>query len=362
MPSPIHSTAWALVERGTPLRRATRRLEPGEGEVVVEVAGCGVCHTDLGFVYEGVPTRHELPLVLGHEIAGRVVAAGEGAGEWLGRGVVVPAVMPCGECEACRAGRGPICSRQIFPGNDLDGGFATHVRVPARGLCPVPDLDDPEVNRAGLDLATLAVVADAVSTPYQALHRAEVGDGDLVVVVGAGGVGGFAVQIAAARGAVVAAVDVDARRLEALTGHGLALALDASIHGFKQLKAAVRELAAERGVPSFRWKVIECSGSPAGQRTAFGLLGHGSLLVVVGYTSQAVELRLSNLMALDASAFGNWGCLPEHYPAVVELALSGRVALAPFVEKRPLATINETFTALHEGGGGRRVILIPEGD
>ena len=359
MPLQISSTAWALVEPGAPLRRVTRRLEVGEGQVVVEVAGCGVCHTDLGFAYDDVPTRHALPLVLGHEIAGTVVAAGSGAEEWAGRAVVVPAVIPCGECDACRAGRGPICPHQIFPGNDLDGGFASHVLVPARGLCPVPELGDPAVHRAGLDLATLAVVADAVSTPYQALDRAQVGEGDLVVVVGAGGVGGFAVQIAAARGAAVAALDLDAGRLGALVGHGLDLALDAALD-FKRIKAAVRELAEERGIPSFRWKIVECSGSPAGQRTAFGLLGHGSLLVVVGYTSQPVEIRLSNLMALDASALGNWGCLPEHYPAVVELALSGRVALAPFVEKRPLAAINETFAELHEGGAGRRVILIPE--
>ena len=359
MPLQITSTAWALVEPGAPLRPVTRRLEPREGEAVVEVAGCGVCHTDLGFAYDGVPTRHELPLVLGHEIAGTVVAAGQSAEEWAGRAVVVPAVMPCGECEACRAGHGPICPHQIFPGNDLDGGFASHVLVPARGLCPVPDLAEPAINRAGLDLPTLAVVADAVSTPYQALERAGVGEGDLVVVVGAGGVGGFAVQIAAARGATVAALDLDVGRLGALADHGLDLALDPGLD-FKRLKTAVRELAAERGIPSFRWKIVECSGSPAGQRTAFGLLGHGSLLVVVGYTPRSVELRLSNLMALDASAFGNWGCLPEHYPAVVELALSGRVALAPFVEKRPLAAINETFATLHQGGAGRRVILIPE--
>lgn len=359
MPLHITATAWALVERGAPLAPVTRRLEPGEGEVVVEVAGCGVCHTDLGFAYDGVPTRHELPLVLGHEIAGTVVAVGPGAGEWAGCAVVVPAVIPCGECEACRAGRGQICPRQIFPGNDLDGGFGSHVLVPAQGLCPVPDLADPEVNRAGLDLATLAVVADAVSTPYQALQRAGVGAGDLVVVVGAGGVGGFAVQLAAARGAVVAALDLEPGRLAALADHGLALPLDAGVD-FKAIKRAVRELAAERGIPSFRWKIVECSGSPAGQRTAFGLLGHGSLLVVVGYTPQPVEVRLSNLMALDAAALGNWGCLPEHYPAVVDLALAGRVALTPFVEKRPLATINETFDELHAGGASRRVILIPE--
>jgi 6-hydroxycyclohex-1-ene-1-carbonyl-CoA dehydrogenase len=84
------------------------------------------------------------------------------------------------------------------------------------------------------------------------------------------------------------------------------------------------------------------------------------LLSVVGYTADKVSLRLSNLMALDATAQGNWGCAPELYPAVLELVLSGRVRVAPFVEQRPLASINETFAELHERRLARRVILVPE--
>jgi 6-hydroxycyclohex-1-ene-1-carbonyl-CoA dehydrogenase len=94
--------------------------------------------------------------------------------------------------------------------------------------------------------------------------------------------------------------------------------------------------------------------------TAFGLLGHGGLLSVVGYTPKAVELRLSNLMAFDASAQGNWACLPEHYPAVLKLVLTGQVALPPFVEQRPLATINDVFAELHAGPATRRLVLVPE--
>jgi 6-hydroxycyclohex-1-ene-1-carbonyl-CoA dehydrogenase len=90
------------------------------------------------------------------------------------------------------------------------------------------------------------------------------------------------------------------------------------------------------------------------------MLGHGGYLSVVGYTPQSVELRFSNLMAFDATAQGNWGCLPEHYPAIVDLVLQRRIALAPFVERRPLATINEVFAELHAGGVPRRLVLIPE--
>ena len=339
---------------------APHEESPEDGEVIVEVAGCGVCHTDLGFVYDGVPTRHELPLTLGHEISGVVVQAGAGAEDWLGQQVVVPAVIPCGQCRACRDGQGSICPTQIFPGNDVHGGFGTHVRVPSVGLCPVPDLTDSTINRAGLDLSALSVIADAVSTPYQALLRSDLRDGDLAVFVGAGGVGGFGVQLAAAMGARVVAIDVDEARLEALAPCGAELRLSAAALDFRAIKSAIKDFASEHDVPSWRWRVFETSGTPAGQATAFGLLGKGAFLGVVGYTPKKVELRLSNLMAFDATARGNWGCLPEHYPAIVEMALAGRVQLEPFVERRPLSTINEVFAAVHAHEISRRVILTPE--
>lgn len=354
-------SAWTVHVAGEPMRREVRDETPGSGEVIVEVAGCGVCHTDLGFFYEGVPTRHGFPLTLGHEIAGRVVETGAGAEEWFGREVVVPAVLPCGDCPACRAGRGSICARQVFPGNDVHGGFASHARVPARGLCPIPEnrrADHPY--SAALGLADFAVIADAVSTPYQAIRRSGLAAGDLAVVVGCGGVGGFAVQIAAALGASVVAIDVDAARLAALAAYGADLTLDAREHDFRALKIAVQSHAATLGVPSFRTFLFETSGSPAGQSTAFGLLGPGGYLSVVGFTAAKIELRLANLMALDATVQGNWACLPELYPAVLELVLDGRVAIAPFVEHRPLSAIGETFAALHAAPQPRRVILVPE--
>ena len=90
--------SWVVLEAGQPMVKQARDETPAAGEVLVEVAGCGVCHTDLGFYYDGVPTRHGFPLALGHEISGRVVEAGAGAEEWIGAEVVVPAVIPCGTC------------------------------------------------------------------------------------------------------------------------------------------------------------------------------------------------------------------------------------------------------------------------
>ena len=353
-------TGWTVRTPGTAMVLEPRVEAPGPGEVVVRVAGCGVCHTDLGFYYDGIPTRHPFPLTLGHEISGTVVETGAGTEAWSGRDVVVPAVIPCGRCDACHDGRGSVCTKQIFPGCDVHGGFATHVRVPAAGLCAVPDLDDPRENPGRLPLWSLAVVADAVSTPYQAISRSGLEAGDLAVFVGCGGIGGFGVQIAAALGASVAAIDVDAAKLLTIGKHGADLAIDATGRDAKQIRKAIRAFAEERAVPTWRTRIFETSGTTAGQATAFGLLGHGGWLGIVGYTPETVELRLSNVMALDATVQGNWGCLPEHYPKVVDLVLSGKVALPPFIERRPLGSINHVFEEIRAHRVERRVILVPE--
>jgi 6-hydroxycyclohex-1-ene-1-carbonyl-CoA dehydrogenase len=353
----IDATRWMMTKPGEPFQAHRFAAEPGPGEVVVQVAGCGVCHTDLGYYYDGVRTNHPLPLALGHEISGVVVAAGAGADAWLEQPVIVPAVLPCGECDLCRRGLGTICRAQKMPGNDIQGGFATHVVVPARGLCPV---DAGRLSAVGLGLADVSVVADAMTTPYQAVRRAGIAPGSLAIVVGAGGVGGYCVQIAAALGARVVAIDVDAARLSALAGHGAALMLDAREHDAKSLKAAIGEFANDEGLRRTEWSIFECSGTAAGQLTAFGLLVHRATLSVVGFTMDKVELRLSNLMAFDATAIGNWGCPPDLYPDALELVLDGRVSVGPFVERHPLEQIDRVFDATHRRAIKRRAILVPD--
>ena len=348
---------YRLIASGQRLERYEfPSLEPHSDEVVVEVAGCGVCHTDIGFAFDGVPTRAPLPLTLGHEISGRVVAVGEDSAALKGRKVIVPAVIPCGKCEACRAGQPTICRRQFMPGNDGDGGFATHVRVPARGLCRVPD-DLP----AGVSLELLSVVADAVTTPFEAIRRSGLSADDVAVFVGVGGVGGFGVQIAAALGADVAAIDIDKDKLDLATRHGATLTLDAASASEKELKAAVRSFAKESRRKGVGLKIFETSGTPAGQATAFALLDHGAYLAVVGFTPKKVELRLSNLMAFDATARGNWGCPPEQYPAALQLVLDGKVVLDPYVERHPLHDAAALLQAVARHEISKRVILIPNG-
>jgi 6-hydroxycyclohex-1-ene-1-carbonyl-CoA dehydrogenase len=329
-------------------------LEPGPSEVVVEIAGCGICHTDVGFVYGDIPTRHPLPLILGHEISGRVVVTGGRAAQWQGRPVIIPAVIPCGSCAACGAGRPTICRQQFMPGNDGDGGFATHVRVPARGLCPVP-----EILPDGLSLAMLSVVADAVTTPFEAIRRSQLGPDHVAVFVGVGGIGGFGVQIASALGAAVVGIDIDRDRLDLASQHGASLVLDAGTASPKNLKAAVRSFVKESGRKGLGLRIFEMSGTPAGQALAFGLLDHGAHLAVVGYTAKEVELRLSNLMAFDATAQGNWGCPPDNYPAALKMVLEGKIKLAPFVEQHPLEDAPAVLEAVARHALRRRAILTP---
>ncbi len=352
----IEAHRWLMNAVNTPLERATFNAVAGEGEVVVQVAGCGVCHTDLGYFYDGVRTNHALPLALGHEISGRVVEAGKGAEQWLGKAVIIPAVLPCGECDLCRRRLGTICRSQKMPGNDIHGGFASHIVVPGRGLCEV---DEARLAAAGLTLAEVSIVADALTTPYQAVRRAGVEPGSLAVVIGAGGVGGYCVQIASANGAKVVAIDVDDAKLEAIAGYGAALTLNSRQLDTRGIKAAIADFAKKNGLRSTEWFIFECSGTAPGQLTAFGLLVHGATLSVVGFTMDRIEVRLSNLMAFDARAIGNWGCPPEYYPAALDLVLDGKVQLEPFVELHRLDDINRVFDAVHHREIRKRAVLVP---
>jgi len=346
--------AVQLVAVGAPLEiRDVPQPEPGEDQVLVKVSGCGVCHTDIGFWKDGVPTNKALPLTLGHEISGKVIATGPQYSQLLDREVIVPAVMPCGDCELCNAGRGNICRKQLMPGNDMDGGFAEYIAVPGRGLCVVED-------RGGYELPELSVIADAVTTPYQAIHRSGLAAGDLAIVVGVGGVGTYCAQIAAAFGARVVAIDVDSARLDAIAAHGVGLTINSADTDFKALKKQVRAQAKEWGCADHSWKIFECSGSPGGQETAYGLLTYASTLLVVGFTLAKLELRLSNAMAFDATIQGTWGCKPELYPDALKLVIEQKITMKPFVEMHPMSAAPELLQRAADHEFQKRVILTPD--
>jgi 6-hydroxycyclohex-1-ene-1-carbonyl-CoA dehydrogenase len=207
----------------------------------------------------------------------------------------------------------------------------------------------------------LSVVADAVTTPYDAITRAGAGAEDIVVIVGAGGIGGFAVQVAAAFGATVVAIDIDDERLALAHAYGATLTINPRLVAAKMIRDSIRGLARESGRGRTGTKIFEMSGTAAGQQTAFNLLDFGSELAVVGYTADKIEIRLSNLMALDATARGNWGCAPANYPKALALVLEGKVQLGPFVETHPIGELPELFAKANRHELKRRVIVAPPG-
>jgi 6-hydroxycyclohex-1-ene-1-carbonyl-CoA dehydrogenase len=349
-------SGWVMTAPGKPFEEREIPLETiPPGEALIEVAGCGVCHTDVSFLHHGVKTRADLPLVLGHEVSGTVAEVGEGVDQSLvGRPVLVPAVLPCGNCDLCRTGHLRICRAQIMPGNDRHGGFASHTVVPARYLCPVSD----EL-LASSELWELSIVSDAVTTPFQAIRLSGLEEGDLAIFVGAGGIGIHGIQIAAAAGAKVIALDIDQEKLDQASAHGADAAINVAGLDLKEARSGIKEASAEIGAPKLRWKIFETSGVKAGQELAFSLLNFGAHLAVVGFTMDKLEARLSNLMAFDATVTGNWGCDPTLYPEVLDWLGAGRIQLRPFVERHPLTEINAVFDAAHEGRLRKRAVLVP---
>ena len=352
--------SWQMAAPQHPIEPAESPLpQPGNGEVLLRVAGCGVCHTDLGFYYDGVRTRSPLPLTLGHEISGIVEAAGPGAEHWDNKAVIVPAVMPCGDCDVCRRDMGNICVAQKMPGNDIQGGFASHILVPSAQLCEVPvDEQHQPTGESGVSLAELSVIADALTTPYQAIVDSGLTEDDTAIFVGVGGVGGFGAQIAKAFGAAVVAIDIDADKLEAI-GPYVDQTLNAKEMPFKELRKAVSSFVKSQGRRRTEWKIFETSGTAAGQKTAFGLMTYGGYLAVVGFTMDTVDIRLSNLMAFHATAQGNWGCLPKYYQPTLDLVLQKKVDIKPFVKTFPLKEINAVFEMVHDRKILQRPVMVP---
>jgi 6-hydroxycyclohex-1-ene-1-carbonyl-CoA dehydrogenase len=354
MSLPTEIRAWQMDAPEAPLVQRTLPVpELGAGDVLVEVAGCGLCHTDLSFLYGGVQTKHALPLTLGHEISGKVVATGDDAKELDGKDVLVPAVMPCGECALCEMDERRICRAQIMPGNDIDGGFASHVKVPAKFVCPV------NLEGTGLELWQLSVVADAVTTPYQAAERVGINEGDTVIVIGVGGVGTYGVLVSLARGAKVVALDVDQTKLDAMKEKGAQAAINVKGLDPRELKKAVKGAVKEIGGAPVRWKILEMSGTGAGQNTAFSLLNFGAKMAVVGFTMEKVKARLSNLMAFDATLVGNWGCDAALYPEIVKLVLENKIDIKPFVKKWALDDINSVIDKARAHELVERAVLVP---
>lgn len=326
-----------------------------EDEVLVEVAGCGVCHTDLGYFYHGVPTVTRAPLTLGHEVAGVIVA---GADKYVGKEVIVPAVMPCNNCPICSEGRGNRCLGQKMPGNSMGiyGGFSSHIPVPVGDLCFVDD-------RGDFKLEELAVIADAATTPYQACVRADIKEGDNVLVIGVtGGVGVYTSQMAKAFGAkTVIGIARNPQKLERALEYGTDFVINSTGKDAYAVKNEFKALCKENGLPgSYGWKIFEVTGTGPGQEIALALLSFIGKLVVVGFGMQKNQYSISRLMAFDADIIGTWGCLPKYYNNVLKWVLDGTIKIDAFVETRPMSQIREAFEEAKAGKLVKRIVLVPD--
>jgi propanol-preferring alcohol dehydrogenase len=317
--------------------------EPKEGEVVMRVAACGLCHTDLHYLDHGVATFQPPPIILGHEAAGTVARLGPHvSGFREGDRVLAPSVWACGRCRYCRAGRENLCSDLVMPGNHRDGAFAELLAVPAKELVRLP----PD-----LPLERACVIADAVSTPYHAVkQRGQVRAGDTVAVVGCGGVGLNVVQCAALAGATVIAVDLNDARLQLAKQLGARYTVNPT--AIERVDKEVRKLT-DGGVDV----AFEVVGSPKTIDLAFSLIRRGGRLVVIGFCHEPVPINAAKLMFYELEVVGSLGCGAGLYPEIVDLVASGRITLDPIVSGTfSLDRINEGFDHLRRGEGVRWVV------
>jgi alcohol dehydrogenase, propanol-preferring len=315
---------------------------PAAGEILVKVASCGVCHTDLHYIDHGTPTFKTPPLVLGHEIAGTVASPDPTGRLAEGDPVLLPAVLSCGSCTACRSGRENICEHSVMLGNNVDGGYAEYIAVPARDVFPLP----PEI-----PLVDAAIIADALTTPFHAVvNRGRVLPGDRVVVIGCGGVGLNVVQIAAALGARVTGVDTSEQKRDWARRLGAEAALDPADG---RVDKAVRELTA--GGADIVFEVV---GKPQTQELAVSCVRTGGRIVLVGYSPDTMQLNAGRVMFRELDVIGSLGCRPVDYPRVIELVRQGRIRMSDLVTQRFLLDdIESAFAALRSGTAIRSVVV-----
>jgi 2-desacetyl-2-hydroxyethyl bacteriochlorophyllide A dehydrogenase len=227
-------------------------------------------------------------------------------------------------------------------GNHVDGGYAEYIVVPARVAYRLPD---------EVPLVEGAIIADALTTPYHAVvHRGRVAPGDRVLVIGCGGIGLGLVQMAAAVGARVVAVDVSERKLALARTMGAETTVDAS--SVERVDKEVRSITGGGADIAF-----EAVGRASTQQQALDSLRAGGRLVLVGYSPETMALNAGRVMFREIEVVGSLGCRPVDYPRVLDLARRHRIRVAELVTHRfSLEQINDALDALRSGESVRAVI------
>jgi NAD+-dependent secondary alcohol dehydrogenase Adh1 len=313
-------------------------------ELLVRIAGAGVCATDLHAI-EGrlEPAGVSPPVVLGHENAGRVEQAGELVSTVApGDAVILYPPYSCGLCVPCRRGDDVHCERHQFTGLTVDGGFADYVRVSERSVIKLPE---------GVDPVDVAPHADAGITAYHAVRKVAhlARPGAVSVVIGAGGVGHIALQLLRELGqGVVVVVETDERRRQLADELGADEVLDGD-----NPADAVRELTGGRGADL----VLDFVGTDQTHAAGMAMIGRAATYVMVGFggtLSVPSAAMVGNEQAAVASLVGSWIDLWE----VVQLHAAGRLILKS--ETHPLEDVNEVLGMLREGEIIGRAVLVPE--
>ena len=277
----------------------------------MRVHACGVCASDL-HVAQGVTPAAHLPITLGHEAAGTVASVGDGVVDWMpGDRVLVPAGRFCGQCSMCLGGRENLCPFQHVLGVTTDGAQADFTVAPATMLVPVPST---------LPFDQAAILADAVATPYHALKRGGINDGMTCAIVGLGGLGMHAVQLAKLTGATVIGVDVDEVSLERALEWGADHVVDASDGGGF---ARVKELT-EGGVD----RAFEFVGLAATAHDAVKSLRPGGRATLVGISRERLStLPLGLFVAQELEVVGSFGSTLQDVNELLDLVDAGRLDL-----------------------------------
>jgi propanol-preferring alcohol dehydrogenase len=317
---------------------------PGPGEVLVRIQAAGVCGTDL-HILDGMIKPDPYPMTIGHEAAGVVEAAGQGAALSPGDRVAVYNKIFCGWCEQCLAGRPNVCDREFRQlGFNTDGGDAEYVAVPERNLVPVPD---------PVDFATAAVLTCAGMTAVHATKLSGLRLGATAVVNGIGGVGILVVQAARAAGARVIAVADSAEKRDLALSHGAAEGIIiADGQDYAALPAAVRELTAGRGVDVF----FELVGTTETMTAGVRCLAKGGTFVATGYTDQPLNVHPIEFILSEASLVSTVAATRQDLEDALRMAASGTLNV-PIAGRYPLDGVQGALDALRKRAVLGRQIL-----
>jgi len=315
--------------------------QPGPDEVRVRVRAAGVCGTELHFT-DGLYAPSRVPMTLGHEAAGTVDAVGAQVTGWAeGDRVAVFYYLFCGECRWCRAGRENLClsSRGVLAFS-ADGAFAEHVVVPARCLVALPD---------ALTFEQAAPLCCAGTTALHALAEAGTAAGEVVVVLGAGGVGLAVVQQAHRLGAQVVAVSRDPARRTAATGLGATAAV-----GPQDLPETLQRVSGGAGADV----VVELVGVTDTLRLGVEALGRRGRLVLVGYSADLLTVSPLSLVVAEQRIVASVGATRAELVEAIALGAAGQLT-PPVAATLPLRDVEQALERLRAGTVPGRLVLQP---